>query len=102
MASQLVQNAVGEDDILTLDQAIAAIEADACSDDVQVDLGNGLIAKANGRMGLGGLLQRLRAHKVLLSFAKMPAGSSATPMRPFSPDMHPDVAIILDALRKAD
>ena len=102
MASQLVQDSDDLDAVLDMDAAIAASEAGACPDNVQVDLGNGLIARADGALGLGGLLQRLRSHKVLKAFAKMPAGATATPMRPFSPDMHPDVAIILDALRSSD
>lgn len=102
MTRPLVHNESEDDEVLSLDAAIAAIEAGACGDNIQVDLGGGLIAKADGALGLGGLLQRLRSHKVLLAFAKMPAGASATPMRPFSPDMHPEVAIILDALKDAD
>ena len=102
MASHWIQDTSADDPILELDEAIASIEADACPDGVQVDLGGGLIARADGPMGLGGLLQRLRAHKVLMALARMPSGSSATPMRTFSADMHPDVAIILDALRNKD
>jgi len=102
MPNRLIKDTPANEAMLSVDAAIAAIEAEACADTVQVDLGNGLIAKADGRLGLGGLLQRLRSHKVLTAFAQMPVGQSATPMRPFTPDMHPDVAIILDALRNAN
>jgi len=81
-----------------LETAISMIEAGDASEALEVDLGDGCIARADGRKGLQGLLQRLRGHRRLTSMAYSTAGSSIVPMRPGTPDMHPDVVAILDAL----
>lgn len=78
--------------------AISMIEAGDASDTLVVDLGEGVIARAEGRLGLQGLLQRLRGHRMLMAMAHAETHEAVLPMRSGKPDMHPDVATILDAL----
>lgn len=82
-----------------LDTAITLIETLQASPDIRVDLGDGMMARADGAQGLQGLLQRLRGHRVILAMAAGAISTGVQPMRSGKPDMHPDVAIILDALK---
>lgn len=92
-------NYVTESVPVDLDTAIRMIEAGDASDTLSVDLGEGCIARADGRLGLQGLLQRLRGHRALTTMAYSEGGGSVHAMRPGVPDMHPDVVEILDALK---
>lgn len=83
-----------------LETGIKLIETLRAGSDLRVDLGNGMIAKADGAQGLQGLLQRLRGHRMILAMAAGATASGIAPMRSSKPDMHPDVAIILDALKR--
>ena len=85
--------------IVPLDEGIALIEAGDAPDTICVDIGNDTRLWANGAKGLQGLLQRLRGHRMILSLATGEIASSVVPMRSGKPDMHPDVAEILDALK---
>ncbi len=79
--------------------AISMLEAGEASEAIIVDLGGGVLARADGRLGLRGLLQRLRGHRMLLNLSDVGATSDVVlPMRSGAPEMHPDVAVILDAL----
>ncbi|MCF6329461.1 MAG: hypothetical protein L3J02_06650 [Henriciella sp.] len=82
-----------------LETGISMIEAGNASETLLVDLGEGSFARADGRLGLQGLLQRLRGHRALMTMALNGGSDSVLPMRSGNPDMHPDVAVILDALK---
>lgn len=82
-----------------IETAISMIEAGDASETITVDLGDGLLARADGRLGLQGLLQRLRGHRLLTALAKSDGDDGIMAMRPEAPDMHPSVAEILDALK---
>ena len=88
-----------ESPIISLDDAIALLEADEAPDNICVDIGHGTLARADGPKGLGGLLQRLRGHRMVLAMSSGELAQSVVPMRSGKPDMHPDVAEILDALK---
>lgn len=81
-----------------LETGISLIETGAAGEDLVVDLGAGCLARADGRQGLQGLLQRLRGHRALTSMAYSADREGLVPMRSGTPDMHPDVVAILDAL----
>lgn len=85
--------------IISLDEAITLIEAGDASENISVDIGGGVIARADGVKGLQGLLQRLRGHRMILSLSAGEVTQSVVPMRSGKPDMHPAVAEILDALK---
>ncbi len=85
--------------IVSLDEGIALIESGNAPENICVDIGHDILARANGSKGLQGLLQRLRGHRMVLARASGEASDSVVPMRSGKPDMHPDVAEILDALK---
>ena len=85
--------------LVDLDAAIALLETGRASEALRVDLGEGCIARVEGHTGLAGLLQRLRGHRLILAIAASPGTADIRPMRAGKPDMHPDVASILDALK---
>ena len=85
--------------IYSLDDGIAAIEAGEASDNICVDIGHDTLIRADGAKGLQGLLQRLRGHRMILAMSSGEISPSVVPMRSGKPDMHPDVAAILDALK---
>ncbi len=85
-------------DLLTLDTAIAQLEDGVAEDDICVDLGDGILARADGNEGQKGLLQRLRAYKFLLTMAIGKTSDGVVAMQLRKPELHPDVASILDAL----
>jgi hypothetical protein len=84
---------------LNVSAAIALIEQGQAPDDIVVDLGDGTMAKADGRFGLNGLLQRLRGYRKIVALNAGEPADGLVAMRSGRPDMHPDVAIILDALK---
>lgn len=85
-------------DLHTLDDAIVFLEQGHTN--ICVDLGEGIVARANGDDGDKGLLHRLRGYKMMLSIAAGDSTDGIVAMRPCKPELHPDVAIILDALRE--
>ena len=85
--------------IVSLDQGIALIESGDAPDNVCVDIGSNTLLRADGVNGLAGLLQRLRGHRMILALSSGEIAPSVVPMRSGKPDMHPDVAAILDALK---
>ena len=85
-----------------IDTAITMIEAGDASATLLVDLGDGSVARADGYLGLQGLLQRLRGHRKLVAMANSGEANEVIAMRSGKPDMHPDVAAILDALNNQD
>lgn len=89
-----------QQDPVSADEAIELIESGEANDGIIVDLGDGVMARADGRQGLQGLLQRLRGHRLIMSLSKADASDEIVSMRDGEPDMHPDVAVILDALEK--
>jgi hypothetical protein len=88
-----------EPPIVSLDEAIEMIEADKAPDTICVDIGHKTLVRANGPKGLQGMLQRLRGHRMILSLSSGELAQSVVPLRSGKPDMHPDVAEILDALK---
>lgn len=85
--------------IVSLDEGISLIESGDAPDDICVDIGSNTLLRADGIKGLAGLLQRLRGHRMILSLSSGEIAPSVVPMRSGKPDMHPDVAAILDALK---
>jgi len=85
--------------VVSMDQAIALLEADEAPENICVDIGHDMFVRADGAKGLQGLLQRLRGHRMILSLSSGELAQSVVPMRSGKPDMHPDVAEILDALK---
>jgi len=88
-----------ETPIVSLDEAIEMIEAEKAPDTICVDIGHKTLVRADGPKGLQGMLQRLRGHRMILSLSSGEAAQSIIPLRSGKPDMHPDVAEILDALK---
>ncbi|GAB5456657.1 MAG: hypothetical protein Hens2KO_28860 [Henriciella sp.] len=85
--------------IVSLDEGIALIESGDAPDNICVDIGSNTLLRADGVKGLAGLLQRLRGHRMILALSSGEIAPSVVPMRSGKPDMHPDVAAILDALK---
>ena len=85
--------------IVTLDDGIAMIEAGNAPENLCVDIGHSKPLRADGVKGLQGLLQRLRGHRMILALSSGELAPTVVPMRSGKPDMHPDVAAILDALK---
>ncbi|MCR9271299.1 MAG: hypothetical protein ACX94B_11090 [Henriciella sp.] len=85
--------------IVSLDDGIAMIEGGTAPDNICVEIGDGKTLRADGVKGLQGLLQRLRGHRMILSLSSGEIAPTVVPMRSGKPDMHPDVAAILDALK---
>ncbi len=84
--------------IVSLDDGIALIEADNAPENLCVDIGDETLARADGVKGLQGLLQRLRGHRMILALSSGEMAPSVVAMRSGKPELHPDVAEILDAL----
>ncbi len=85
--------------VLSLEEGIAAIEDGIAAETINVEIGEDIIVCADGPKGLQGLLQRLRGHRKILALSSGEIAPSVVAMRSGKPDMHPDVAIILDALK---
>ncbi|MEL6859583.1 MAG: hypothetical protein AAFO74_14440 [Pseudomonadota bacterium] len=85
--------------IVSLDEGIVLIESGKAPENICVDIGHDILVRADGSKGLQGLLQRLRGHRMVMTLASGEASDSVVPMRSGKPDMHPDVAEILDALK---
>ena len=85
--------------IVSLEDGIKLIESGSAPDNICVDIGHDILVRADGSKGLQGLLQRLRGHRMVMALASGEASDSVVPMRSGKPDMHPDVAVILDALK---
>lgn len=81
--------------LLTLDEAISQLEA-GITDEIQVDLGNGRRACAEGLRGADGLLQRLRGHRMMLALV---AGHADMPR--FTPTELPTVSPIVQEILDA-
>ncbi|MEO0449818.1 MAG: hypothetical protein AAFZ74_05855 [Pseudomonadota bacterium] len=84
---------------VTLDDAIAMIEAGDAPENICVDIGHDKLLRADGVKGLQGLLQRLRGYRMIMALSSGELAPTVVPMRSGKPDMHPDVAAILDALK---
>jgi len=85
--------------IMSLDDAISLIETGDASDNICVNIGGDKLVRADGVKGLQGLLQRLRGHRMILALSLREIAPTVVPMRSGKPEMHPDVAAILDALK---
>lgn len=79
--------------------AIGLLEAGEATEDILVDLGGGCFARADGRLGLQGLLQRLRGYRLLVMMAGSGQTEAVLPLRDGKPEVHAQVAPILDALK---
>ena len=84
---------------VSLDEGISLIESGEAPDDLCVDIGHEMVVRADGAQGLQGLLQRLRGHRMILALSSGEAAPSVVAMRSGKPELHPDVAEILDALK---
>jgi hypothetical protein len=82
---------------LDLDAAIALLEKGEGAN-ITVDLGDGRLARPTGHRGADGLLQRLRAHRMILALGAGPADLTAFSgtLRPLT--IAPQVQDILDAI----
>ena len=85
--------------IVSLDEGSVLIESGKAPENICVDIGHDILVRADGSKGLQGLLQRVRGHRMVMTLASGEASDSVVPMRSGKPDMHPDVAEILDALK---
>ena len=85
--------------IVSLEDGIKLIESGNAPDNICVDIGHDILVRADGSKGLQGLLQRLRGHRMVLALSSGEATSSVVAMRSGRPELHPDVAEILDALK---
>jgi len=85
--------------IVSLDDGIAMIEAGDAPENICVNIGGDKLVRADGVKGLQGLLQRLRGHRMILALSSGEIAPTVVPMRSGKPEMHPDVAAILDALK---
>ncbi|MEL7480987.1 MAG: hypothetical protein AAGJ29_05460 [Pseudomonadota bacterium] len=95
-----VRRLVSEDcaEPVTLADGIQRLERGGPCQGLQVDLGNGNLACADGRFGRAGLLQRLIGHRLILAFAADPAPEGVTlPPRPI--DVSEETREILDLVR---
>ena len=84
---------------VSIDDGIAMIEAGDAPETICVDIGHDKLIRADGVHGLQGLLQRLRGHRTILALSSGESSDTVVPMRSGKPDMHPDVAAIVDALK---
>lgn len=84
---------------VSLDEGIALIESDQAPETLCVDIGHEVLVRADGSKGLQGLLQRLRGHRMILALSSGETAPSVVAMRSGKPELHPDVAEILDALK---
>ncbi|MEL6862114.1 MAG: hypothetical protein AAGL11_09765 [Pseudomonadota bacterium] len=87
------------EETVSLEEAISQIESGEASETITVDIGHDRLVRADGAQGLQGLLQRLRGHRMVLALSSGEATSSVVAMRSGRPELHPDVAEILDALK---
>ena len=85
--------------IVSLEEAISLIESGEANETMTVDIGHDRLIRADGAQGLQGLLQRLRGHRMVLALSSGEAADSVVAMRSGRPELHPDVAEILDALK---
>jgi len=58
---------------VSLSDGLALLERGGPRPGLRVDLGNGAIAKADGKLGQSGLIQRLMGHRLLVALAGDPA-----------------------------
>ncbi len=86
--------------ITDLDAAIALIESGRASMDIAVQLDSGRIARADGRAGLAGLLQRLKGFRMLRALAEGGGRLSALGAAE-TPPVADDIKVLLDAVREA-
>jgi len=91
---------VSRQDPATLDEAIELIEAGKACSGICVDLGGGRLARADGREGLAGLLQRLRGHRLLTSMRDSAHAMSLA--QDAAPQVVEPARNILDAIRALD
>ncbi len=81
--------------------ALDLMAAGRAGPEIEVDLGGGRIARADGSQGLAGLEQRVRGHLMLAALAADP-GAGALADRPRPVALRPGVKEMLDAARAAD
>jgi len=86
--------------VYSLEEAITLLEQG--HQDIVADLGDGMQARADGVEGRQGLLQRLKSYKALLQLVADKSAGISPGEYEHTPEIHPDVAIILDALREHD
>lgn len=96
LAMQIETPHSSSDTLMTIDNAIAAIQNGEADSSIQVDLGGGRVARVNSDRGLDGLLQRLKGHKTMM--ALMESASDISHLIDSSP-LHAteEVLEILDA-----
>lgn len=85
--------------VFGLDEAITRLEGGNSSDDITVDLGDGRLARANGHRGETGLLQRLKAHRLIMALGDGPADLTRFASEPRPLFIAPQVQEILNAIR---
>lgn len=95
-ALRLVTEAYSE--TVDLSEGISRLERGGPRPGLQVDLGFGAVAKADGPLGQSGLTQRLLGHRLLLALAADPVNESLElPERTL--DITPTTLELLDLVR---
>jgi len=85
---------------ISLNQAIAELESGSIDASFSVNLGDGQLARADGVYGTEGLLQRLRGYRLVQALAELESRPKATDTDSSPLKIHPNVSVILDALKK--
>ncbi|MEL7454403.1 MAG: hypothetical protein AAGJ50_13635 [Pseudomonadota bacterium] len=83
---------------VSLAEGIKRLEEGGPRPGLQVDLGNGNIAMASGKLGQAGLLQRLLGHRLLAAIAKDPP-TTALKLPPRTVSVDPSAKELLDLVR---
>ncbi len=97
-AKQLSEEAVKPVDLET---GIAALEAGTADITLCIDLGGGMIGRADGPHQLDGLLQRARGLRLINMMIENEAADRPADIRSGKSALHPVVEEILDALKPA-
>ena len=83
---------------LSLSDGIARLEEGGPRQGLTVDLGGGILARADGRLGQAGLLQRLVGHRLIIAIASdRPQARVRLPVR--KTEVEPEAKELLDLAR---
>lgn len=100
IGGSLVASLGDPDGPLGLEDAITLIERGLANAGLEVDLGEGRIARADGPRGVAGLLQRLKGHRTLSALAEGGSDLAALGLGA-PPPVSPAIKSMLDAVRRA-
>lgn len=83
---------------LSLDEAIAQLEARALVPNAEIDLGGGMLATLGAGENPDDLLVRLKGHRLICALIE--SGADAAPVGGSEIHVEPDAKLLLDAVRK--